>query len=54
MKTFNKMVTPAPPYCFYEILILIFFSLFEGHIFLNKGGSAVTGAMKIVALLRLA
>ena len=27
MKTFHKMVTP-PLYCFYEILILIFFSLF--------------------------
>ena len=35
MKTFHNMVTP-PPYCLYEIPILIFSRFFEGHIFLNK------------------
>ena len=36
MKTFHKMVTPPPPYCFYEILILIFSRFFRGITFLNK------------------
>ena len=35
-KLFIKWWPPPSPYCFYEILILIFSRFFEGHIFLNK------------------